>query len=230
MKNIPTLILATFLFASCSEKEVLPPIQEKLTTYLPAQAGKFRLYEVLDTTYDTRGAQAKQYLIRENYLSQTTNLNDSLVVVFQRDFLELGTGNRFDSKSLFQYLNAIGGRSYLVRQEDNLAESLLSQPLRKGTQWNGNNFTNLETAIFEIAVMDTTWNLKGKLYPDCVLVKEQINLGSLIRNVEAYSVYAKNIGRILKYRKVLVFDKPNGGFNPDKSFIYREALLSHNYQ
>lgn len=201
----------------------------------PMEEGAYRISYVRDTTFTTAGRNrgvADVYFKRE----KLGNLEDDLlgrpirVVEVARSDSALYPNYNFVVNRIYShYLPANPeGSYYAERIEENRRVLVIKYPVFPDVVWNGNQFNNLGPEQFRIHKIDTTVEVRGRTYPNCVMVIQQEETENFISDEFAYEIYAPQVGLIKKYNRTLVFDGANGEFNPDRSRVYIEEIEAHN--
>ena len=237
MKRIPfsysfllSLLVVICLLACSRVKEIEPVIDQAL---FPMDEGKFRLSMVMDTTFTTAGPRPESYIKKEEITSFTQDQEGNTLGLVQtyRSSPALLPDYQFLKDRVWQRtLVPFASNEFFLAQriEENIRETVLKLPVFQGLEWDGNQYNNRGSRIYKYIQTDSTVIVRGQSYIHCVVVLE-ISEFTQISQKLAYSIYAPGIGRIKKYEKELLFDLPNGGFNPDKSRIYVEELIEHNF-
>ncbi|RMG59999.1 MAG: hypothetical protein D6722_21420 [Bacteroidetes bacterium] len=211
------------------DKEVILPHTYEI---FPQTEGLTRISLVADTTYTTAGIEAPDidsYYKQEVQagIEQDLNGRNLRLVELSRSELVLGTNYDFiPFRTATHYLEPVAGTTYFgERIENNQRVQVLKFPVHSAQRWNGNLYNNQNSEIFEYAQVDTTVTIRGHTYENCVMVLQKLDTAGVIRKEFAYEIYAPGIGLIKKYDRTLVFDQPDGGFNPSASRIYFEELI-----
>lgn len=226
------ILLSGLLFSTaCNRvKDLILPHTELI---FPLEQGRFRITEVIDTTFDTRGAVVDHFYKRERNANTSTDLLDRALtrIEAERSEIEFGDAYRFEPYRVWaQYIDPNAeGTHFAERIQENQRILVLKFPVFPGVSWNGNLFNNQGTEVFRYQEVDTTVVVKGVSYENCVMVVQKADTNGFINFKFAYEIYAPSIGLIKKFDKTLVNDGPNGEFNPDRSRIYIEEIIEHNF-
>lgn len=224
------LILSGFLFLHCNR--TIDSILPHTELIFPNEAGKFSISIVIDTTYNSAGPLEETFYKREELQGLEQDLDGRMVRKIQtwRSDVSLGTSYDFKISKLYtQYYDSTEtGTRFAERIEENKRYLILKFPVSEGIKWNGNLYNILDAQEYEYTHVDTTVTVRGISFANCVVVTQKDNQEGLIRKEFAYEIYAPEIGRIKKYDRTLVFDGPNGEFNPSESRIYLEEIVEHN--
>lgn len=224
------LLTSCVIFVQCDRvKDVILPHTELI---FPLDSGNQVTTFVIDTTFDTSGPKVERYYkkeviggLEEDLLGRSINRLQTF-----RSPEELGTDFDFEPwrlYALYKDENEVGER-YAERLEENVRFRILKFPVFDFVKWNGNIFNNQGTQEYYYAHTDTTVNINGLTFPNCVMVIQKLDTNSFINFKYAYEIYAPNVGRIKKYDKTIVNDGANGEFNASKSRIYIEEIVEHN--
>lgn len=192
----------------------------------PIIQGKYRIYQVIDTTYTTQGSVPKFYYKKEQTDSNEMDLKNRVI-----SRLNIFRGNSLDSLTFSELWTQYKDASWAERIEGNTKILVLKFPVKKNHTWNGNEFNNMGKENFTYLNIDTTVVINGVTYPNCVFVQHRFNNNSLLTEINTYEIYAKGIGKIKRYDS---FKKYNLNANGTRSlttdsYFYEETLLEHNY-
>jgi len=192
----------------------------------PIIQGKYRIYQVKDTTYTTQGSVYKFYYKKEETDSNELDLKNrtiSRLNIFISDSLN----NWTFSELWTQYKDA----NWAERIEGNTKILVLKFPVKLNESWNGNEFNNKGKENFVYANIDTTVTINGVTYPNCVFIQQRLSNASLLSEINTYEIYAKGIGKIKRYDNYKKYNlNPNGTRSlTTESYFYEETLLLHNY-
>ncbi|MEM9985537.1 MAG: hypothetical protein AAF804_10615 [Bacteroidota bacterium] len=221
---------ASFVLMGCERDK--PYVEPHTLSIFPNQAGNIRITYVEDTTFNSAGIN--QPLV-DTYFKQYI-LGDTVEYLSGRDLREVNVYRspvREDSVFNWSYDRlwtqffepAPNGNYYAERIEQNQRVVVLQFPVFPGVTWNGNLFNVDNAQEFFYERVDSTVIIRGKRFDNCVVVIQEAEIASFITDNFAYEIYAPNVGLIKKYRRKLIFDGPNGEFNPDESFIYQEEIV-----
>lgn len=220
-------VLLGLVLSSC-EEEQLQVDSRALDTIYPIAIGEARMYYILDSTFDVSGPLVEEYIKRERVVGTTTDLEGRTVYQIQVDRRDLDeTSFRLSHRWNLWIPPAPEVGTFIEQQEQNIRYIRMGYPVNRVNQWDGNKYNTLDTRIFSYLSIDTMITIGTKTYDNCIFVQEGSNQNSAIQQAEAYSIYQPGRGHILRYDRIMVFDGPNREFNPDRSRIYREELLSN---
>lgn len=192
----------------------------------PIIQGKYRIYQVIDTTYTTQGSVPKFYYKKELTDSNEVDLKNRVI-----SRLNIFRGNTLDSLTFSELWTQYRDGSWAERIEGNTKYLVLKFPVKKNVSWNGNEFNNQGNENFIYLNIDTTVVVNGITYPHCVYVQQRLNSNSLLTEIKTYEIYAKGIGKIKRYDNYKKYNlNPNGTRSlTTDSYFYEETLLEHNY-
>lgn len=221
---------ASLLLLHCERnKEVILPHTYEI---FPLTPGLTRISFVADTTYTTAGINAPEvdsYYKQEVQTGTETDLTGRELRIVELYRSELAAGTSYDFRPFrvaTHYLDPVAGSDYFgERIENNLRVQVLKFPVHPAQRWNGHQYNNLRSETFTYAHVDTAVTIRGITYENCVMVLQKLDTAGVIRKEFAYEIYAPGIGLIKKYDSSLIFDQPDGGFNPSASRIYYEELI-----
>lgn len=216
-------LLGTYLLLSCNRN--LEYEYPDLNLY-PLIQGKFRIYEVKDTTYTTSGAVAKQYYKKELTDSNEVDLNNRPL-----SRLEIYRGNTLDSLTFSELWTQYVDANWAERIEGNTKYVVLMFPVKQGTTWDGNMFNNNGKENFVYKNLDTTVVVNGVEFKNCVYVQQRLSNSSLLTEINTYEIYARGIGKIKRYDSYKKYNlSPTGDrILTTDSYFYEEVLFMHNY-
>ncbi len=192
----------------------------------PIEQGKYRIYQVVDTTYTTQGAIPKFYYKKELTDTNETDLKNRII-----SRLNILKGNVLDSLTFYELWTQYRDANWAERIEGNTKFLVLKFPVKQNDMWNGNEMNNLGKEDYTYVNIDTTVIINGKTYPHCVFVQQRLNKNSLLTEVDTYEIYARGIGKIKRYDNYKKYNlNPNGTRTlTTDSYFYEETLLEHNY-
>ncbi len=227
---LPILFLLVICYSCGTDSITVTPFTENI---FPLEKNRFRISLVIDTTFDVQGPVVDQYYKKEQTGDTLTDLLGRTVYKLEtfRSELEDGLAFNFQPDRVWtQFLDTdSNGNRFAERIEENKRFLVLKYPIFPRVRWNGNLFNNLPPETYRYQTIDTTVVVGNNTFNNCVLVVQQADTNNLISFKFAYEIFAPNIGRIKKFSKVLINDGPNGEFNPDRSSIYIEEIIDHNY-
>ncbi len=192
----------------------------------PIEQGKYRIYQVIDTTYTTQGSVPKMYFKKELTDSNETDLKNRII-----SRLNILKGNSLDSLTFSELWTQYKNGTWAERIEGNTKFLVLKFPVKKNETWNGNEMNNLGAENYTYLNIDTTVTINGITYNNCVFVLQRLNKNSLLSEIETYEIYARGIGKIKRYDNFKKYNiNPNGTRSlTTDSYFYEETLLEHNY-
>lgn len=216
------------------------PTPEHLDNIYPVQEGKHRIYHVVDTVFETANSsllEANTYFKKEVTEGTETDLLgrevSKLWLYESPDTLGTMQQPQFDwtfTELWTQYL----GEEFAERIEGNTRYLTMRVPPYPNSTWDGNLYNNLTAQTYQYINIDTTVEVNGTRYENCVFVLQQEyykpvqDSSFAIFIIEhAYEIYAPGIGKIVRYFKD--FEMQSGTIEP-ASRIYQETLVAHNYE
>lgn len=225
------LLLAVFAITATHCNQVKETILPHTYNIFPVEAGQYRIYDVIDTTFNTSGPVPNRFYFKEEISGKEIDLENRTTYRLDTYLSDFSRGTNYD----FQYylLSTVffepqeSGDYYAERIENNIRTQVLKFPVNTVVSWNGNLYNNQGTKEFYYQNVDTTVTVKGVTFENCVMVIQEKTKG-LIRDAFAYEIYAPEIGLIKKYNRTIVTDGAMGEFNPDASRIYIQEIVDHN--
>lgn len=192
----------------------------------PIIQGKYRIYQVVDTTYNTQGSIPKFYYKKELTDSNETDLKNRII-----SRLNIYLGNSLDSLTFSELWTQYLDGTWAERIEGNTKFLVLKFPVKLNDSWNGNEFNDLGKENFTYLNIDTTVIINGVTYPNCVFVQHRLNNSSLLTEINTYEIYARGIGKIKRYDNYKKYNLNSNGTRTltTDSYFYEETLLEHNY-
>lgn len=235
-----SIVFVAVSLPSCkwNQQKMLPTTRK----YFPTEQGKYRIYRVIDSTYQvTGGALRDEYYQKEENGEINPSLdilgrNVNALYVYRSEILP---NNEYDFQinRVWAMFNEPDENSFVELIRENRRYLILRNPIIvdstyawNSTQFISNNSEDKEK--FNYYSTDTTVTLNGKTYEHCVMVLE--NNQDLISSDKfkyrsAYSIYAPNIGLIFHYYKQIVYTGNDlKDIATDKSRISIQSLLEYN--
>jgi hypothetical protein len=221
------VVLAGVLGTACNRE--LPPDPIELE-YFPVETGKYRVYEVRDTTFTTTDTVAGHYFKREEVSGTEQDALDRTIYRLDNYRAEVtpeGTPGRWRYLQLWSMFRS---EDWAERIEGNTRFVVLDFPLNQGKRWNGNIFNNNGAENFTILSRDTTVTFMGRTYTNCLLVRWRLVNDSRISELDTYEAYQRGIGKVFRLDKFLKWNIVDNVIElSSDSYIYREALVDHNF-
>ena len=214
------------------------PTPEHVSKIFPLNEGKYRIYHVTDTSYESTSStlfDARTYYKREliegteeDLLGRTTS---KLWIHTSPD--SLGTPDApLYNWSYADLWTQYTDDKYSERIEGNIRYLVLKNPAYKGSTWNGNLYNSASAQTYEYINIDTTVSVRGVTYEHCVFILQvplrqpvSTPCGVFFLIEHAFEIYAPDIGKIVRYSKY--YEEQNCVVE-DISRIYYEELVSHN--
>jgi hypothetical protein len=203
----------------------------------PLEDGQSRIYLVEDTSFTVQAVVTDRFYRQELINGTEEDLSGREVSRLETYRSEDSLGTNFDFM-IDRVWTAFKDPHYAERIEENVRRLMLKFPVSIGVEWNSNQFNSMGSQRYTYQVLDSTLVLNGMTFQNCVLVIEKADTSGFINNKFAYTLYAPDIGKIKSFDRTMVCDGANAtgepcspdnpGFNPDKSFIHSEILVSHN--
>jgi len=233
MKLVGALGLLLVIVSGCNR--TYDPTPDYISTIFPLDEGKYRIYTVIDTLWETTSSsdfEVQQYYKQEVNGGIETDLLDRETTTLWINRSPDSLGNAYDW-TFDQLWTQYAGDEYSERIEGNIRYLVMRNPAFEDASWNGNLFNDEDQQTYRITSIDTTVEVQGVTYENCVFVRQQEfyqpvsdSLGPIFISEEAYEIYAPGIGKIRKYFKY--YTAQSG--DPDaESRILREDLVTHNY-
>lgn len=220
------------------------PVIPHTENIYPVEEGKYRIYHVIDTTYQSTnetGIDAQVYYLRERNVGTEIDLlgrevnklwrevsNDSIDTlgspVYEFEFEEQWTQYKDDS-----FAELIEGTK---------RTRVLKFPVLEGGEWNANLLNGDGAQNYQYVNLDTTVEINGRTFENCVKVLEipyyQSEFPGFLFTVEnAWSIYAPDVGLVEKYYKYYYWSTDvEGVFDPSdvdpESRVLHLTLIDHN--
>ena len=237
LRLIGCLVLAVAGLAACNR--TYDPTPEHVYRIFPTEDGKYRIYYVVDTVFETAQQQEFEeqiYYKQEFNDGKETDLLDREVtrLMIYRSPDTLGTPDNPVYDWTFQELWTLHhGEEYSERIEGNIRYLVLQNPAYPEATWDGNLFNNETQQTYRFANIDTTVEVQGTVYENCVYVLQQEFYQPIPDSSEffisdhQYEIYAPDIGLIKRYYKR--YRRQGGTVVADESRIFLEELVEHNY-
>lgn len=238
LKLFSFLLIGLTFLASCNR--TYDPTPEYVERIFPLDDGKYRIYEVKDTVFETATQgeyEALSYYKREMVDGTEIDLLDREVskLWIHRSPDTLGTpDNPVYDWSYHELWTMYRGEEYSERIEENTRYLVQRNPAYPDASWDGNLFNNENQQTYRYTNIDTTVTVQGVTYENCVFVLQQEfyqpiadSSGAIFISDHSYEVYAPDVGMILRYFKVYL--RQNGDVIAEDSHIFREELVEHNF-
>lgn len=239
MKMLDRLLVVLLLVGLWSCNKEYDPTPDYLEAVYPIESGKFRVYHVVDTIFETANSdllEGQTYYKRELTGDTEEDLLGRDVHTMRIDVSPdtLGTpDNPSYNWSYRELWTQYADEDFYERIEGNTRFLVMRNPPYPNSTWDGNLFNNQNPQIYEFKNIDTTVTVQGNTYTNCVFVEQQEfyrpvadTNGPIFIIEHAYEIYAPGIGMIKKYYKSL--EAQNGVFTPE-SRILLEELVAHNF-
>lgn len=226
-----SLTLAAFLaFWGCNRnKEYLVP---STWTVFPLDSGKFRMYEAFDTTWTNVGTKEGTHYYRKEVIGEKIGFENRMLTKLYSyvtpDAVDT-LGFALDRvwmlyKDTTQYAELI---------KENVRELVLRYPAYVDStyMWDPYLFADTQEGHilrYRYQTLDSTVHINNMTFEHCVVVMESSREDSLsVTNYrKAYTVYAPNVGKIIRYYKQV--NKSGNIVSSEKSAVHIERLISHN--
>ncbi len=238
LRLFPLFVLGLSLLTSCNR--TYDPTPEYVTRLFPLEDGKYRIYHVIDTVFETAASgdfEEQIFFKREMVDGTETDLLDREVskLWIHRSPDTLGTPDNpvydWDYYDLWTMYN---GEQYAERIEGNTRYLVLRNPAYPDASWNGNLFNNQNQQTYRYTNIDTTVTVQGVTYENCVFVLQQEfyqpiqdSTGAIFISDYQYEIYAPDVGMILRYYKTYL--RQSNAIVAESSRIFMEELVEHNF-
>jgi hypothetical protein len=190
---------------ACQTPEEVPDPARLSYDFYPLEMGQYAIYDVFEIRYRLGSVDSLNYQIKEQVVDTMTDLANTPSFVIHRSSRSQPTGKwRIDSVWLTQRTPYLA-----IRKENNVDFAKLSFPLKEGKQWNGNEFNNFGTELYQATDVDKPYLVLDSLYPQTVTItqSDELDLLSQDRRLE---VYARKTGLIYKERIQLKYEQEGG--------------------
>ena len=232
---ITTVVILSFATVGCNRnKSYIVP-----TTWsvFPTDSGKYRIYHVFETVYSTQGQTDKEYYRKEEIGGvnpELDNLSRNVHALYTYiSPAENGTNYKFTIDRIWALYKDTTRYAELI--QENKRYLILKYPMYADSTytWNPQLYTNKDEDYkvnYYYKTLDTTITVNNKTFEHCVLVVENDSweTNNSIRYRKAYTVYAPNVGKVLKYYKQEVRNLNGGQINDQESGVLIEEIVEHN--
>ncbi len=223
------LLLLLVFVQGCDDGPDMEPMVEStvaLSEIYNLDSNSFRIYHVIDTTFENTGPVVEEYYKKEEIIGTTTDLEGRMLYLIQRSRAQVGSF-AFEPESVWSLFipEDIQLHPFIERQENNIRFLDLTYPVAEGVRWDGNLYNTQRETIYRYLSTDTTLILESGTFDNSIFVLEKLDTTSIITQTFAYSIYSPGIGHIARYDKTIITDGPNQEFNPDESRVYQEKLI-----
>lgn len=245
------LLLALLAVQGCVRS--LDPSPNGWSLY-PMADGKYRIYEVIDTSYslallpqdaDTVFGNTYYDLVIKRYYKKElsrqieTDLLDRPATVLDIYLAPWQDGGAIPADTSFVFeerWTQYRDEQYAERIEGNIKFRVLRFPLAPGIKWNGNAYNEQGDETFYYTNADTAMQVADTLLPGCVIVRQRLRGPILSEDVLTWEAYAPGVGKIERHDRYMIFDlesDPQSGSIIQTlstvSYRYHERLVAHNY-
>ena len=223
--NLVIYILIPLVFTNSKCDRNIPLVETLDKNVFPLDRGKYRIYEVTDTTFTTTDTLKKHYFLKE---VQGQFEKDLLNRNVQR--LERYTSDTLTNFQFYELWTQYKDKEFAERIEGNTRYVVLKFPIKKGDSWDGNMYNSQDPQYYKYIAIDTTVVVRNRIFEHCVFVLKQKIEDSFIQNILSYEIYAPGIGRIKRYERHIkwIFDGQGNQQLDTDSYIYLEEYVTGN--
>lgn len=225
------IAFAGFILVSC-EKNIEPSQDSTaLDEYYPIQDGKYRIYEVKDTAFLAAGAEETKSLRKEYTYGSEIDLVGRTI---SRLEIHTSADSLFSQDSTYTFTfselwTQYQDEKYVERTEGNIRYLILKRPIDLNLMWDANIYNNLGEEEYEYTNLDSTVVLKNHIFQNCVVILQRYRK-TLISDIFTYEVYAKGIGKIIRYDRYIKYNIRGSTVTIDaSSYVHEEYLVDHNF-
>jgi hypothetical protein len=220
--------LALVMTACKTETE---PSLEAGTDYYPLEAGTYRTYDVVDSTWNSNVTTAVRYQFRERVTESFTDAAGQAAYRIVRSKRNTAADTWKDDSVMVVNLSE---RTVLLARNNRRTVELVF-PVRDGADWNRDAYNNLDTIAFHNRSytrvgqpLDVTSNGKTYHYDQTVTTQDSgvnsdgVTLDDGVQQVSKYrQVYARNAGLVYRVKRRYFYCKAgDGSCKPTRSYIY----------
>jgi len=233
MKQYPSIIgiitLLLWIASGCDDDTSMIPVVESdfdLGEIYNLDMGSYRIYHVIDTTFNTSGPVVDEYYKKDELIGTSTDLLGREIYLIQSSRANVGSFEFVPEKVWTLYIPEDRDSGlFIERQEDNIRKLDMKYPVARGEIWDANQYNTLKETRYQYLSTDTTVSVAAGSFDQSIFILEKLDTVSVITRTEAYTAYKPGIGHIFRYDKTIITDGPNQEFNPDRSRIYQEELI-----
>ncbi len=232
------LLVGLAFLASCNR--TYDPTPEYVDRIFPLDDGKYRIYHVVDTVFETAiSGEFEEQVYYKRELVDGTELDlldrEASKLWIHRSPDTLGTPDNPEYNWTYHDLWTVyKGDEYSERIEGNTRYLVLRNPAYPNATWDGNLFNNEAQQTYRYTNIDTTVTVQGTTYENCVFVLQQEfyqpiadSTGAIFISDYSYEIYAPDVGMIVRYFKTYL--RQNNVVVAEDSRIFREELVEHNF-
>ncbi|GGF08344.1 hypothetical protein [Hymenobacter cavernae] len=223
------------LAATTGCKTELEPGLETGAAYYPVEVGTYRIYNVIDSTWNSNVIGVTRYQFRERITESFTDAAGKLAYRVVRSRRTLTT-DAWKDDSVMQ-VNPSMQTVLLTRNNRRTVELVF--PVQEGTSWNRDAYNTLDTVTFHNRSyvragqpFDATTNGQTVHYEQTVTTEDsgvnsegQTIDDGILQVAKFRQVYARNVGLVYRVRR-RYFYCPVGACVPNKSYIYLGRVRS----
>lgn len=193
-------ICLLFGVSSCENEEVLPEDVNLGLEYYPLSLGDSWEYEVSRVDYLlTGGKDTTNYYLKE-VVEDTTHDFDEISYHMYR-YYRTDTTSAWDLDSIWQTKKSF---TRLIRTENNIRYIKLVFPIEEGAEWDGNALNGQNgSETYEFDGVGSEFSVNGVDFEATTTVNQGPNFQTLIDTDFRSETFAKSVGLIYKYKRVL---------------------------
>lgn len=200
-------------------------------TVFPLDSGKYRVYEAWDTTFTNTGATVGVHYYRKELIGEKIDFQArSLRTLYSYITPDAQHPNDFVLDRTWMIYKDTTRYAELIKE--NVRELVLRYPMYVDSTYTWDPYLYADTdeghsLRYRFLTLDSTVNINNQRFEHCVVVMESTREDSLSSKYrKAYTVYAPNVGKIIRYYKQI--DKTGPTISSDKSAIHIEKIVEHN--
>ncbi|TGD80352.1 hypothetical protein [Hymenobacter wooponensis] len=236
-KALPIFLLGTLALAGCkNETEAVPDQSQE---YYPLEVGSYRIYDVVDSTFNANVAKVERFQFREEVATeQTADATGRLVYRVVRS-RRATPANAWKVDSV---ITVSASQRNVMELRNNTRRVELVFPVNEGKQWDSNAFNTLsEEDLDSVAKANRNYEVlnrayshvgepftivsSGKTYSYPNTVTTMNDLSNSRTGVNAYyytvlrNVYAQGVGPVYRARRRFIYCQ-TGNCVPNPAYIY----------
>ena len=192
---MPVLLLVF----SCKPNQDHPPVDVGYD-YFPAQVGQWMHYDVDSTVWDDFTGNMYQFNSQMLEVTESSFFtSDGLLHYRLERYYRKDDNSEWELKDVWHYTKTAYSAQ---RSEENVRYTKLAFPIKSNKVWDGNAFNYLPSETYSYADIHQSSLLGQSFYDSTVTVWHKNNI-NLIEEDIRYEVYAKHVGMIKKFSKVV---------------------------
>jgi hypothetical protein len=230
------LVALAWLAMSCDSDE---PSHSNDLNYFPLQTGLYHIYDVSEINYALGVPESKEYQLKTVVVDSFLNTDGLYTYVIYRS-------KRSTEAEAWQAVgtwSATKSEREVVVREGNTPFVVLTFPLLKNAQWNGNKYnavinptTNENEDLYTVEQKGVTYTSENDTtFSDCIIINQEDNQEFIVFLDQRKEIYAAGVGLIVKETTGLHYCNDQdrdcvGKQIVDEGIIYKQVLREYGHE